>query len=665
MKRLFITIILLNVVLMVLAGNHRMKFVHGSETIVLISDYAESLRVLQKDTGNANMYVSYNIKINKRNFTLLAIPSMYSVVRGERKFAGESFYALKLFGGKVLKVDMLQRISTVPHSEDVVSVVKKLAVPDIYGEMIYRGYILSPFNIGNRRLYKYFTVELTDNRLELTFVPKVKNTQLVNGKAIIDSSSGRIIFIEYSGEMDLITFHTIITMSDNCGLMPKCSETDVKFNFWGNDITGYYKAFYDLDSPYIDHAHEIDSSMFFNKIRPVPLDEEHIDIYRQYFQMKEKSTARTKTKLNKFGDYFLDKTSGKFGTKSQGAYRVSPIVNPQYLGYSSTKGVTYRMNFNGNYKFSENCAVDMTANLGYSFKQKQFYISIPLKFTLNQTLRVETEFGTGNRITSSEVLNKVKDEKYDSIRWDNMRLDFFKDMYWKLQANIDIVGDLSIRPGMVFHRRTAMDETGFILSGEPLEYRSFAPTLQLQYYPLFIGGSVFTFDYERGVKGMLKSDMCYERIEADFSWKHKIVGMRLLSVRAGGGFYTSRSENAYFLDYSNFRYEYVPGGWDDDWTGDFQVLNSNWYNASKYYVRGNLTYECPMLLLSKLPFIGRYLETERIYANMLVTQYLRPYIECGYGFTNKYFSAGVFCGVAQKKIEGVGIRFGVELFKDW
>lgn len=665
MKKLFVIIILLNVAWTVLAGSQSQDVVSGNEAMTLIAGYARNLRFLQKDTVCTNMYVSYDIDISKRNFALLAVPSMYSVVRGERKFAGESFYTLKLLGGKVLNIDMLQRISTVPHRENIVSLVKNFAMPDIYGEMIYGSYILSPCNIGNKRLYKYFTSELSDDRLEVAFVPKVKNTQLINGKAIIERSSGRVILMEYSGEMDMITFHTKIDMSDSCGMVPKCSETDIRFKFLGNDITGSYKAFYNLDSPCINHAQEIGSGVFFDKVRPVPLDEEHIGIYRQYAQNEGKSTVRKKTKLNKFGDYFLDRTSGKFGARSRGSYHVSPIVNPQYLGYSSSKGVTYRMKLNGSYSFSGRCAIDMTANLGYSFKQNQLYINIPLKFTLNKVLRVETEFGTGNRITSSEVLNKVKDEKYDSVHWENMRLDYFKDMYWKLQASIDLGGNLSVRPGMIFHRRAAVDETGFILSGEPSEYRSFAPTLQLQYYPSFLGGSVFTLDYERGVKGVLKSDMRYERIEGDFSWKQKLVGMRLLSLRAGGGFYTSRSDKSYFLDYSNFRYEYVPGGWDDDWTGDFQLLNSNWYNASKFYVRGNLTYECPMLLLSKLPVVGRYLETERVYANMLLTQYLRPYMEYGYGFTNKYFSAGVFCGVAQKKFEGVGIRFDVELFKDW
>ncbi len=611
------------------------------------------------------MYVRYRIDVNKRNFTLLAVPSMYPVALGDREYFGESFCTFKLFDETVCKFDILQRKSTIPHRDDVVSLMRNLVVPNVYGETIYGGYILSPCNVVNKRLYRYYVTPLTDNRIEVTFIPKVKNTQLVNGKAIVDRDSGRIILIEYSGEVDMIDFHTRITMSEDRTLIPASSETDIKFKFVWNDITASYKTFYGLDSQYTENADKINADTLFDKIRPIPLDEEQIKIYREN-AIEDRQTGKKKNRiLSKWGNYFLNRTAGNFGARSQGSYRVSPIINPQYVGYSSTKGVTYRIKLNGSYSFSKSSGLDITADFGYSFKQNQLYISVPLKFTLGKTFRVETEFGTGNHIANSDVLNKIKDEKIDSIQWDKMNLSYFKDMYWKLTANVDLGRHLSVRPGLIFHRRMAVDKEGFRLSGEPDEYRSFAPTLQLQYYPSFFRGSVVTLDYERGVKGVFKSDMVYERIETDFAWKRKLHGMKVLSMRTGGGFYTSRSQNSYFLDYSNFRYEYVPGGWNDDWTGDFQVLNSNWYNASKYYVRSNLTYESPMLIAYRLPLVGKYLETERIYANLLYTQYLRPYVECGYGFTNRYFSAGIFCGFTKRKFEGVGIRFDVELFKDW
>ena len=115
-----------------------------------------------------------------------------------------------------------------------------------------------------------------------------------------------------------------------------------------------------------------------------------------------------------------------------------------------------------------------------------------------------------------------------------------------------------------------------------------------------------------------KADMEYERFEFDLSWKKRLRTLRSLSLRLGGGFYTSKSDNSYFLDYVNFREENIPGGWNDDWTGEFQLLNGNWYNASEYYVRTNITYESPLMFLSRIPYIGRLMEMERIYSNLLV-----------------------------------------------
>ena len=154
-------------------------------------------------------------------------------------------------------------------------------------------------------------------------------------------------------------------------------------------------------------------------------------------------------------------------------------------------------------------------------------------------------------------------------------------------------------------------------------------------------------------------------MEFDLSWKKPYNSLKSLSLRAGSGFYTSKSRNAYFLDYTNFKEQNIPGGWNDDWSGEFQLLNSNWYNASKYYVRTNTTYESPLMILSRLPWVGRYMEMERIYINVLFVNQINPYVEYGYGFTNRFFSMGIFAATRNEKFDGIGCRFSFEIFRDW
>ena len=111
--------------------------------------------------------------------------------------------------------------------------------------------------------------------------------------------------------------------------------------------------------------------------------------------------------------------------------------------------------------------------------------------------------------------------------------------------------------------------------------------------------------------------------------------------------------------------ENLPNGWDDDWTGQFQLLSRNWYNASDYYLRGHVSYESPLLMLSWMPWIGRYIETERIYLSTLSIEHTRPYTEIGYGFTTRFVSIGLFASFLKTQYQEIGCKFTFELFRKW
>ena len=51
-------------------------------------------------------------------------------------------------------------------------------------------------------------------------------------------------------------------------------------------------------------------------------------------------------------------------------------------------------------------------------------------------------------------------------------------------------------------------------------------------------------------------------------------------------------------------------GWSDDIGGVFQLLDGRWYNSSRKYIRGHLTYEAPFLLLCNTPLSPRSQSTE-------------------------------------------------------
>ena len=178
-------------------------------------------------------------------------------------------------------------------------------------------------------------------------------------------------------------------------------------------------------------------------------------------------------------------------------------------------------------------------------------------------------------------------------------------------------------------------------------------------------GIVLKFDYEQGIKNLLGGNIDYGRAEFDAQTILYASRRRSYSMRFGTGFYTMRTAHWDFVDYSNFHNNNIPGGWNDEWTGDFELLSSQWYNASDYYLRANCTYEAPIILSAWLPLVGRYFEKERFYISGLMVKHLTPYTEWGYGLSTRLVSLGFFAAFRELKFDGVGCRFGFELFRNW
>ena len=171
-------------------------------------------------------------------------------------------------------------------------------------------------------------------------------------------------------------------------------------------------------------------------------------------------------------------------------------------------------------------------------------------------------------------------------------------------------------------------------------------------------------NYERSIDGILDSNLEYERIEMDVSHKFRLNAMRVFCLTGGFGLYTN-SKTTYFLDYANFRDQNLPGGWEDDWTGNFQLIDPQWYNMSKYYLRVNSSYESPLLFFSFLPWIGKQVEKERIYLSTLSIEHTRAYSEIGYGISTRFVSIGAFASFLNIKFQNFGFKFTFELFRKW
>ena len=627
-----------------------------------------------------NVYAKFRFNVEKRNVILWLIPSMYVLAKDPREYIRESYNNVTFKNEHDFDVNKQVVTGTIRKNRKAMPVIIEYNTPRIYDITLYDGYMLSPFNRINRHYYRYKQIRQSDGTTRLEFRPKLYNTQLVNGFAIVETETGRIIRTVINGEFDMLSFCSDVRHenNDSLALMPTQCTTAATFRFMGNRVSTVFNSKYHQSKSLPDSIIEAESMTLMDSLRPVPLAESDKRIYEALAQRQreaEEAAAAdtTEHKVNKWKHFWWDIVGDNLVTplaaesKDKDAeFRLSPIINPLNVRYSGSKGISYKMNLSFHYKFNEHRYLSLEPMFGYNFKQRQFYFTAPLRMTYNPKRNgyAEIVWGNGNRISNSSVLDQINHEHGDSLSFNEPDADKYKDTYVKLTNNIMLYEWFDLETRLVYHQRTAVNKGLMIKYNMPTRYRSFGPALKFKFRPWLERGPVITVDYERSFKNVLRSNIQYERWELDGQWKMKIAGLRLLNLRTGYGFYTNKSDN-FFLDYANFCENNLPEGWDDRWTGNFQLLDSKVYNESNFYYRNNVSYETPMLFATWLPYIGKYIEKERLYFSNVIVQDTRPYFEIGYGLTNRYVSLGFFASFYNTKFQRAGVTFDFELFKRW
>ncbi len=186
------------------------------------------------------------------------------------------------------------------------------------------------------------------------------------------------------------------------------------------------------------------------------------------------------------GNNILNDINTNIGDKKQGHIKIHPIFNPFYFGYSRNKGIIYRFDVKGYYNFTPNQSISTRIKMGYSFKWKRLLYNIPVTFTYNQRRNgwVKIEYFNGNRITNSNILDEIKDQKPDSIDWNKLNLDYFNDLGIKVSTNYQIIKNhLDLQSGLVWHRRTAVKKEGFIQAGKAYKLLFLCTFYPIAVYP--------------------------------------------------------------------------------------------------------------------------------------------------------------------------------------
>lgn len=645
-------------------------------------DYAATVDTAYIEHREKYAYLKYSLRINRRNAILAAIPTLWMISRsGDSEYVGETYDRVYVERFGEMKATRVLERTTFPRHGTAMPTLLQYVTPRIYSEQLIDKRILSPIFRRNKRFYRYRVSDFSASEVKVRFIPRINNTQLVTGWARVERHSGRVTEAAFDGEFDMVRFHLAVTMGRSGveSLLPRRCDLNARFLFMGNDLNAEYTSMYGLPAHLLDSIGSPQDSALFARVRPLPLSphEERLFVRRQavtdslltdsaYLARRNHKSFASRM-WRSVGRNLLDRVKGNFGSRGQGEYRIRPLLNPLFFSYSKRRGFTYKFDVRGSYYFNDHQMLHMRFKSGYSFKQRQFYFNLPVTFLFDTRHGgyIESEWTSGSHISTSGIIEELKAERGDAMDWDNMHLDAFRNHGLYLKAAYNVLPKLSLQAGMRTYRRTAIDRTGFEIVGKPSSYILAAPIVGLEYRPLGTSGPVFTADYERSIKGFMGANMAYERCELDAQYTHWLTALSALQMRLGSGFYTHKGKGWLFLDYTNFRDRNIPGGWNDEWACEFELLNAAYYNSSEYYVRANVTYESPLLMLSWLPKVGRYIEKERIYVNALAVHELHPYIEYGYGFKTRLFSLAAFLSQSNARFEGFSVRMGFELFRSW
>lgn len=660
---------------------------------------------------NTQVYMRFLIKTHRANQLIRVVPGMSRVESGERSYCGEDMttYHVTIPGSVERRVDGFY--STMPRISQIHDRVLQNLSLSVYSPNLFSDRNLSPFNRRNRHFYLYKVIKSSPSEITLKVKPRFHNTQLVRGTIVVEPTSGRVISFSLSGYYDMISFQIDATMGSEgpTSLLPVVSDLTLNMKLAKSTISARFHAVFDylkllpesshkhkkgqlldVTKSYLLHNNIADTRSdiaYFDSLRPEPLPQEMIQILTA---TEDTVVAPPKRKIGK-NKAMKELEEAILGThyinlSDQGSIKIPPVITPSLFQFTPNRGFALQVRIPAYFNFKNGAQISFRPTAGYNFKQKQWYWNVPFSLIVLPRISgaINFEVGNGNHIYDSKQADEVRKHlegvgKKDSLLhiFDSYKFHFYRDFFVNTSLSFQPIAGLEVFTGLRFHRRTLLNFNS-LAQQEGLDkvIKTFAPHIRMEwtpftyYYrsrqrriPLYSHYPTFMVDYERGIP-LRSCNSTYERWEFDTKYRVPLYALHYLSFRVGGGLYTNR-KTTYFVDFDNFRDNNMPQGWDDELTGQFQLLDSRWYNESNYYLRACAAYQSPMLILSRIPGLTRIVQSEQIYCNLLSVASLQPYVEMGYGVRTHLIDVAGFFGISKGTGFSVGGKVSIQLFNNW
>lgn len=544
----------------------------------------------------------------------------------------------------------------------------------------------------------------------LKFWPTIKHHSLLEGEILVDTANISIVSIRWKGRIDFAKVDGQIDFSiDSLTHLshPTTSTTQIHYNWLGAKGTNRYITNFKtveytlLDS--LDRWHQPlnltptyqaeplkDAS--FDTIRTVPISH-YLDSLltpKVTVQEEPKDSITTKTA---FSEELITLATGLV----DGAYigdednrlRIYGPLDPAAFGYNKIDGFTIREKFRWDKNYNSGAFIRFRGNIGFAFKQKELRFNNNLDWEYKPERRQKLSLSASCRGSgfSSKFINTINDAikknyRYpDSINFYSLGVDYYRHYQIQFEHSNELANGLMLYLGANYNYRVPVKHGQRAIpqaQGDSLiksHYADFSPYIRLEWTPrqyfvmeghrkIYISSPSPTFSIEaaQAIRHFLGAGSDYRRMEFDVHQDIRIRPSRVLAYHLGAGsFYRQRGE--YFINYRYFsRHMYTSQEVEDRLGGAFQLLDDYWYSSSPAYLQSHLMYATPFGIMHKLPLVSQYAIQERFYLGNLWAKGKKGiYSEIGYGFSNNYFSVGVFAGFTQFKFYSAGVKFNIEI----
>jgi hypothetical protein len=662
---------------------------------------------------DAQVYIKGNSEVKKKNFLFRYVSDyLYFNKSGKNRFVEAlvdmHFTAPNYFTQNIQVINGGQR-----NIADFQDRLMQFLNINIYHPTLFNDQIVMP---GVKNAFQYYefdyirridTLQQTIHQIRAT--PKISSPKLISGIFNIVDGLWTVSSFSIDGQWEWYKFHveTEFSLQQEQYLLPVKSDITFSFKMLGNQTVNRYfsqfeyrsikrgethkeKQSYDLSQYFeilSDSVPIVRDSAFWATKRPVPLSEYELSLLEN--RKRTTPSVPDSSVTTQFLQFF-DKR-GVMSTNFQhnnDAWNYSGLLNPFKLSYSHTNGVVYAQEVTFLRQYDSGRELRWKPEVDILFYKKELYFKTPVAwlFAPRHFGTIYATFGNQNQAYTSSTTDKINETLPDSLRFEDFDLDYYRHYHSVLGAKYELINGLVLTGGVHYdwyvpvQKKAGNPQPSWSLNQDlknilRSDYCSLAPTIGLQWTPhqyyrydgkkkMYVDSHYPTFfaEYSRGIKGILKSNSNYERIELDMQQKISLGLLRSLHYYVGTGWFTY-DQSGYFVDFNNFQQRNVPESWNDPIGGVFHLLDSEWYYATRSYAQLHLMYESPFSLFQLLryqPFSFDVMR-ERLYLSQLYTPILPSYTELGYAVGNFVGNAGVFVSFKKLEMQAVGFKFSLEL----